>query len=210
MMINGYIKLHRSILDWEWWSDIPTFRVFMTLLLMCNINDYEFMGHTIYRGQMVTSYPSLSQQTNLSIMQVRRAIKNLKATGEITVKKTNKFSVITINNYEKFQAVTGKTTGKTVTGKITGNTTGNVTVKKSKEALKNQQKNQTKGKMEQSEQQSKKQATQHQYKKNIKKGVSKDTHLKKKPSYHDDTFGCLIPEGMTEEEYKKRVEELMR
>ena len=31
--MSGWIKLHRKITEWEWYSDANTFRVFMHLLL---------------------------------------------------------------------------------------------------------------------------------------------------------------------------------
>ena len=45
---------------------------------------------------------------------------------------------------------------------------------------------------------------------NINKGVPKGTHQKKNASVHDGTNGCHMPEGMTEEEYQRRIKELMR
>jgi len=43
----------------------------------------------------------------------------LKSTGEITVKSTSKFSVVTIANWEQYQSKTATSTGKT-TSKTTG------------------------------------------------------------------------------------------
>lgn len=61
------------------------------------------MGHEIPRGSFVTSYPQLAQQTNLSIQNVRTAIYHLKSTGELTVKTTPRFSIITVTNYLLYQ-----------------------------------------------------------------------------------------------------------
>ena len=33
MMNDGYIKLHRKIVDWEWYDDLPVFRLFIHLPL---------------------------------------------------------------------------------------------------------------------------------------------------------------------------------
>ena len=40
----GWIKLHRSLLDWEWWHDLPTRTVFLTMLLMANREDKKWQG----------------------------------------------------------------------------------------------------------------------------------------------------------------------
>ena len=36
MYTEGFINLHRKILDWEWYDDINVFRVFTHLLLTVN------------------------------------------------------------------------------------------------------------------------------------------------------------------------------
>ena len=111
MIKNGYIKLHRSITKWEWYDDPNTMRLFVHLLLTVSIETSNWHGEIIKRGSRVTSYGVLSEELNLSVMSIRTAIKHLISTGEITVKKTNKYSVITVNNFEKFQEVPSKITG---------------------------------------------------------------------------------------------------
>lgn len=61
------------------------------------------MGHSVARGQIVTGIKSLSSDLGLSIQQARTALKHLKSTGEITIQPTNRFSIVTICNYEKYQ-----------------------------------------------------------------------------------------------------------
>ena len=99
----GFIKLHRQIIDWEWYQNPNTFRVFLHCLLIANFTDGRFEGHEIKRGQFVTSLPSLSDQTSLSIRQVRVALDHLIMTGELTSKSYPKFRVITVVNYDKYQ-----------------------------------------------------------------------------------------------------------
>ena len=60
---------------------------------------------TIKRGQLVTGRKALAAQTGLSERQIRTALDHLKSTNELTIKSTNKFSLITIVNYGKFQDV---------------------------------------------------------------------------------------------------------
>ena len=110
MLENGYIKLHRSIVKWEWWSNRNTRDLFIYLLIVANISDSRFEGHVIKRGSLVCSLPTLSAESGLTIQEVRTALKHLKSTGELTVEKNSKFSIITINNYDKFQTPTGELT----------------------------------------------------------------------------------------------------
>ena len=102
-MNAGFILLYRQITDWEWYQNPNTFRVFLHCLLMANFTDGRFEGKEIKRGQFVTSLPSLSDQTSLSIRQVRVALDHLIMTGELTSKSYSKFRVITVVNYDKYQ-----------------------------------------------------------------------------------------------------------
>lgn len=110
MRDNSYIPLFRSIQKWEWYKDGNTMRLFLHVLLNANISASKFEGIEIKRGQMIASYPKLSENLNISVQSLRTAIKHLKSTGELTVTKYPKFSVITVNNYEKFNVSTGKLT----------------------------------------------------------------------------------------------------
>ncbi len=115
MLENGYIKLNRSITKWGWYKNSQTKDVFLHLLLHTNYDDCEFEGITVRRGQLVTSYPSLSEGVGLSIQNVRTAMKNLKKTGEITTERFSKFTLVTITNYEKYQGFDDENSNSQVT-----------------------------------------------------------------------------------------------
>lgn len=102
--MNGHIKLHRSIFDWEWWDDINTFRLFVTILLLANWKEKRWHGKTIKRGSLWTSLPTLSQKSGLTMQQTRTALNKLISTGEITDKATREGRLITVVNYSKYQA----------------------------------------------------------------------------------------------------------
>lgn len=101
--LNGYIAIHRQIVDWEWYTDIPTKTLFLHILLMANRKDKNHKGSLVKRGQYLTSVSVLSRETGLTTQQVRRALNNLKATSEITIKTTNRNSLINVENYSKYQ-----------------------------------------------------------------------------------------------------------
>ena len=102
-MADAFIKLHRKMLDWEWYKDKNTFTLFLHCLLIANWKDGRFMGQVIPRGSFVSSYSQLAEQTNLSVQNVRTAINHLKLTGELTVKSHSKYSVFTVVNYCRYQ-----------------------------------------------------------------------------------------------------------
>ena len=123
---KSWIKLNRNILEWGWYTEANTMRVFIHLLLKANVEDKIYQGIPVRRGEILTGYPALSKDLNLSVRNVRTAIEHLKSTGEVTVITYPKGSLIVIENYEKYQDVpvfpTNKPKSKKgVTGKVTGN-----------------------------------------------------------------------------------------
>ena len=99
-----YIKLSRKILEWEWYSDVNTCRLFIHMLLKANWKDGRFQGKEIPRGSFVSSYQNLSSETGLSVKNVRTALEHLKSTGEVAVNRHPKYSVFTIKNYCQYQS----------------------------------------------------------------------------------------------------------
>ena len=66
---NGYIKLYRSLLDWEWYDDTVTKCLFLHLLLTVNAYDEDWKGIVIKRGSRVSSYTKLSEELHFTIKQ---------------------------------------------------------------------------------------------------------------------------------------------
>ena len=119
-MKNGWIKLHRSITKWEWWSYHNTARLFMYLLLMATHEDIRFCGKIIKRGQLVTTRVKLAEETGISEQSVRTSLNRLKSTNEITTEVTNKFTIITICKYEDYQ-LTEEDTNQQTNQQLTNN-----------------------------------------------------------------------------------------
>lgn len=119
---GGWIKLSRKILDWRWYHDANTFRVFLHLLLKANINDHDFERETIHRGELATSYASLAADLELTPKQVRVSIQKLKETGEVALRRHSRFLVISMPNYDFYQgAGQSQGTQKALAGHSQGN-----------------------------------------------------------------------------------------
>ena len=99
----GYIKLHRQVIEWEWYKDLNTFKVFVHLLLIANTKDAKYMGQTIKRGSKAIKESDLGEEIGLTRQEVRTAIGKLIGSGEIIKKSTNKFTVLSVVNYEVYQ-----------------------------------------------------------------------------------------------------------
>lgn len=101
--MNGYIALHKKILDWGWYTDINTCRLFIHILLRANWEDKMWKGLLIKRGQWATSLQTICNETALTPREVRTALDHLKSTGEIDKVTTSRNTVITVLNYDSYQ-----------------------------------------------------------------------------------------------------------
>ena len=102
--MNGYVRIYRKIVDWEWYTDVNTKALFLHLILLANHDDKKRRGETVRRGELVTSYGSLASQTGLTFQQVRTCLKRLQSTNDITIKTTNKNTLIMVVKYDFYQS----------------------------------------------------------------------------------------------------------
>ncbi|HDY87684.1 MAG TPA: hypothetical protein ENH82_06135 [bacterium] len=101
-IMQGWIKLHRKLIKWEWYHDSNMVHLFIHLLLNANHKDSHWQGNLVKRGQMITGRKQLSADTGLSEQTIRTCLKRLKSTNELTIKPTNRFSLITIVNFNTY------------------------------------------------------------------------------------------------------------
>lgn len=100
---NGYVKLFRKIKSWEWYKDLSVKSLFFHLLLTVEPQDTYIQGIFIEAGSTKKTVNELSIECGLTTDQTRRAIKELQKTNEITIKTTNKYSVITLVKWLDYQ-----------------------------------------------------------------------------------------------------------
>ena len=127
----GWIKIHRKLLEWEWYGEPNTFRLFIHLLLKANHKVNSHKGIKVEKGEIMTGLNLLEQQTGLSIQKIRTALKHLKSTNEITIKTSNQGTIIQIVKYKDYQIVTSEPTNDQQTGNK------RVTTNKNKKKVKN-------------------------------------------------------------------------
>ena len=119
--MDGWVKIFRNLINWEWYDDINVKVVFLHLILIANFEDKVWHGIHIKRGQVLTSRKHLSDDLNLSEQKIRTALKKLEKTKEITINSTNKYSLITIENYEFYQDRGEKATSNLTNNQPTNN-----------------------------------------------------------------------------------------
>ena len=118
--MDGWLKLHRSIIDSAVFKDLEVLKIWIWLLCSASFDTHDtlFYGKviTIHPGQIITGRKKIAQSTGLNESKVYRALILLKSLGNIEIKSNNKFSVITIVKWAKYQGdleiVNSKTTAK--------------------------------------------------------------------------------------------------
>jgi hypothetical protein len=130
---HGWIKLHRQILEWEWYSDNNCFRLFLHLLLKANHKEKRFKGIELKVGSIVTSRDLLARETGLSSQQIRTALNKLISTNEITSKTSSQGTILQIVSYEKYQVATNEITNEQPTSNQ--RVTTNKNIKKEKKEI---------------------------------------------------------------------------
>lgn len=102
-MNNGWVLLHRSLLEWEWYDDHNATRLLVHLILKVNWQEKKWKGIVIKGGQCVTSWNTLSEETGLTIKQVRVAMQKLENSGEVARKVASKWQLVSLVKWEKMQ-----------------------------------------------------------------------------------------------------------
>ena len=107
--MQGWISLHRKFTTWEWYQDSKMVHLFIHLLLQANHDSKKWQGFVIERGQCVVGVKQLNKDLKISIQSIRTCLMKLKSSEILTIKSTNKFSIITVLNYDTYQSEEGRT-----------------------------------------------------------------------------------------------------
>ena len=91
------------MVDWEWFSSPTTSHLFLYFLIKASTEDKKWKGMVVKRGQLIASRESVCKSTGLTPREYRTAIKRLSDCNAISVKTTNRFTLITICKYESYQ-----------------------------------------------------------------------------------------------------------
>jgi hypothetical protein len=101
--MEGWIKLYKKIDKWEWRDEPNTFSLFMYLLTNANNENRIWYGVEVKRGQLVVGRKSLSEKLGISERSIRTGLARLQESQAIDQQTTNRFTLVTICNYEIYQ-----------------------------------------------------------------------------------------------------------
>tara|TARA_Y100000590_G_scaffold303218_1_gene341868 strand:+ start:6640 stop:7422 length:783 start_codon:yes stop_codon:yes gene_type:complete len=103
-MCIGYVKLHRQLEHWGWYQDSKALHLFIHLLIKASTTNRIYKGVKLKKGQLITSYRLLAEQTGISLQSVRTILTKLESTHEIQVQNNQKFTIVTVKKWESYQA----------------------------------------------------------------------------------------------------------
>lgn len=100
--MEGWIKLHRKIMDWRWFSSPNHYKLWTILLMRATHKESEHRDIKLLPGQLITGRKQLASWSGFSEQQVRGILEDFRRTSEVTIKTTKKFSIITIINWNDY------------------------------------------------------------------------------------------------------------
>ena len=104
-MNEGWLKIYRKFTDWEWYNNSEMVHLFLHLILKAAPCDKTWQGVQIRRGQVIVGRQKLSAETGISEMKIRTCMARLQESGEIEVVSSNRFTIVTVCNYDVYQPV---------------------------------------------------------------------------------------------------------
>ncbi len=105
----GWVKLHRQTLDNGWLQNPKLLAFWIYCLLKASHKETTvtvgFQRVNLQPGDFIFGREKAETDLKLSAQNIRTIISNLKINGNITVKVTNKFSIITVANWHTYQSL---------------------------------------------------------------------------------------------------------
>jgi hypothetical protein len=106
-MDRGYIKLWRKSIDSPCWKNKEMWRVWSYCLMKASWKPTDaivgFSTIPLKAGQFIFGRKTASFETKLSERTIRTCMKHLENMQNLTVKSTNRYSIITIKNWDTYQ-----------------------------------------------------------------------------------------------------------
>jgi len=94
--MSGWVKLHRKLMEWEWYQDSNMVHLYLHMLMKANREPRKWRGIQVDAGQFIGGRESLSFDTGISVQTIRTCIARLQESGLLTSKPTNKYTIFTL------------------------------------------------------------------------------------------------------------------
>jgi len=104
---QGWIKLHRQLKDHWINKDSESFHIWINLLMSATHTEYEAMVNKrvikLYPGQLIFGRKKWAEMLGIDGSKIYRVLQKLVDAEMIKINSTNKYSLITINNWGNYQ-----------------------------------------------------------------------------------------------------------
>jgi len=130
--MSGWYKQQRNLSERPWYKDSTMVHLYHFLKERAYVTEGRYEGQIIRRGSCPITRPEMSELTGMSLRTIDRVLRRLISYGEIIVRGNNRFSVVTVCDYDSYDAqesLFGSTDGITLgtTDGITLGTTDGTT-----------------------------------------------------------------------------------
>ncbi len=106
-MSKGFVKLFREVNRHPKRSNPVWFSLFMYFVTEASRREHKVLFNDVYvklvEGQLVSSYRDLGELIGCDKQKIMRVVRGMIEDGEISVEKSNKFTVFTVLNWSKYQ-----------------------------------------------------------------------------------------------------------
>jgi hypothetical protein len=104
---EGWVKLHRAVCESAVFDDAEILRLWIYILVNAAHKDHDtiYQGKIVHikKGEFVTGRKILAREFKLSESKIYRMLTTLAELGNIEIKPNNKYSVVTVVNWAKYQ-----------------------------------------------------------------------------------------------------------
>jgi len=107
--VEGWISVHRKLLGSVVFNNPDLLKVWMWCLLKASHKKHKqlvgYQEQTLFPGELIFGRKKTASDLGYSESKTYRLIKRLEELGNITIKSNNKYSVITVVNWELYQGI---------------------------------------------------------------------------------------------------------
>ena len=112
--MKGWIKLHRKLLDNPIFGSEKGLKIWIWCLLKASHKKTEcvYIGRKkvcVDEGQFIFGSFKANEELKISVSTIWYWLNELEVGGYVVIKKTTKYSIITIKNWKEYQGVVNKT-----------------------------------------------------------------------------------------------------
>jgi hypothetical protein len=105
--LDGYIKLYRKSIENGWLKNGDLWRFWCYCLLKASYKNHSqilgFKQVDLQPGEFIFGRRTAAKEIKMSEQSIRTCLKNLEKMGNLTIKSTHLYSIISINNWHTYQ-----------------------------------------------------------------------------------------------------------